>query len=350
MQIEIKRKELKIHAYIWVTWIVIQALVFPFRGPTLLLYVFSPIQYFGSYIAVFYVTSLYVLPKFWPDKVLYLVGGLFAVFAAYIAFRILIFYYVMPVLGKDAPSYSYYDYIIVSFYWCLQYVVFATAYFAFKRKEQLEKTVTEVEYSFLKAQFNPHFLFNTLSYLYTCAIPVSEDVAKAIMLLSEIMRYSLREDRSDHRVPLREEIDHLRKYIELHQLRNNNEVYINLNVYGDTSKQRILPLLLVSPVENALKYGIIDNPSCPLSITLNVEGSRLEFITKNKKSIARAVDSHGLGHKNLMRRLELAYKGKYQLDIHEEEYYYIFNLTIYDLIVADYENYESTNHLPAVTR
>lgn len=328
---KIERKEVYVHIVAWIAWLTIQTLLIPFTGPTLLLYIVSPIQFYSAYIAVFYITALYILPYFWPNKIFHLISSFIILFCVFNAFRIFMLYYVLPSLGKNTMGLSYLEYTRISFFWFLQYVFFAVAYFAFKRKQQLEKAVLESEYSFLKAQFNPHFLFNTLSYLYTNTVFISENTAKAIMLLSEIMRYSLQEEKADHKVPLQAEIDHLKNYIELHRLRNDNEIYINLEIHGDTSDRNILPLLLISPVENAFKYGMISRASSPLCIVLNIEVNQLEFTVKNRRSIARKINSHGLGHKNLMRRLELAYKGKYCVDIQEEKEHYTFKLIINDL-------------------
>ena len=327
------RKELRLHIIAWTLWLFIQSVLFPFRGPTLLLYIISPIQFYGAYIIVFYIVSHYILPRFWPTKISSLVTSVAILFLLFASFRLLMFYYVLPSLDDGFvfdKSISYYRFVRTCFVWFLQYTFFASAYFAFKRKNEVERALIEAEYSFLKSQFNPHFLFNTLSYLYTKVVSVSEDGAKAILLLSDIMRYSLQEERSDHMVPLHAELNHLKNYIDLIKLRNNNEIFVDLKVQGHVSDKLIIPLVLIPPVENAFKHGKNDDALFPLSVIVRAEVDYLKFIVKNKKNrnINGSIYSHRIGSKNLMRRLTLGYGESYHLNVCDEEDYYTFELVI----------------------
>lgn len=335
---QLEKKEIRFHVIAWLCWIIIQSLLYPFRGPSLVLYIVSPIQYFLAYLVVFYSIALWILPQFWPRKIGGLIVSLAILFAGFVLFRILMFYVVLPSLDENFVfdrSFPYKVFAIVSFYWFLLYGFLAATYFAVKRnlthlqrKRALEKSLMEAEYAFLKAQFNPHFLFNTLSYMYTKAAPVSQDLADAVMLLSRLMRYSLQKADRDHQVSLQAELDYLQDFIDLHQLRLDQQLYVQQEIQGDVSTQRIIPLLLVSLVENAFKHGKLHDPDYPLFIGTNASPNKVTFTVSNQKNTTRKVNSYGIGHQNLLRRLELAYPGRYQLDIQDDTKGYLCQLTI----------------------
>ncbi len=113
---------------------------------------------------------------------------------------------------------------------------------------------TKGELHFLKAQMNPHLLYNTLSHFYAKAEDLDTDLANGILKLSEIMRYSLT-DATDDKVSLEGEIEQIKNLIDLHQLRYGNKLFIDLKVDLQTKNVEIYPLLLLSFVENALKHG-----------------------------------------------------------------------------------------------
>jgi len=197
-------------------------------------------------------------------------------------------------------------------------------------KEQeflIEKEALRTELAFLKVQFNPHFLYNTLNYLYAKAIPVSEELADGILNLSDIMRYALKES-TDSRVPLQEEIDHLRQLIDLHQARFSHTLHVAMQVEGDPAPARILPLVLLSFVENAFKHGNLTQEADPLLIHLSIANEQITFYIQNRKSRSQSTTSTYIGNQNVQRRLELAYADKHRLHIREDEHYYRCELII----------------------
>jgi LytS/YehU family sensor histidine kinase len=201
-----------------------------------------------------------------------------------------------------------------------------------RKQEQLRRTerdLLETELAFLKFQFNPHFLYNTLNYFYAETSDVSEKVADGILKLSDILRYSLRES-LDNKVALTDEIHFLENFIDIHQLRFNNCLHIHFQVEGKVEQQRILPLVLISFVENALKHGNLTDPAAPLVIQLTVCDANIQFYVKNKKSKQhREMVSTGLGLANVQRRLAIAYPAQHQLSIEEDETFYTCQLLIY---------------------
>ncbi len=200
-----------------------------------------------------------------------------------------------------------------------------------KIKARLEKEILSTELDYLRYQIHPHFLFNTLSFIYTQVIDLSKDAAQSVMLLSDIMRYALHHNEGG-KVELEQEVQHIRNLLDIHQLRFNHRLSIQLEL-NDTAQfkyRRIAPLMLITFVENALKYGELQEPENPLTIRIGFEDNQLYFYTRNKKKInQQQMVSGGVGLANIKRRLSLLYApDDYSLDIEESAYFYIVNLKI----------------------
>ena len=197
-----------------------------------------------------------------------------------------------------------------------------------EQKMLAEKEALRAELAFLKSQFNPHFLYNTLSYFYFETRKSSKKVAEGIIKLSDIMRYSLKES-PDSRVPLIEEIHYLRNYIDIHQMRFDQNLSVQFKVEGAIEEKRILPLVLISFVENAFKHGDLFNTAIPLLIHLSVNQEGIKFFIQNKKGADRDSSSTGIGLANVKRRLDIAYQERHALTIIEDEQRYTCQLQIY---------------------
>ena len=189
-----------------------------------------------------------------------------------------------------------------------------------------QQEALRAELNFLKSQVNPHFLYNTLNYFYIKAYEHSEELAESIRQLSDIMRYSLK-DNSD-KVTLHEEIEYTEKFISLHQLRYENKLNVDFSVEGDILKRQILPLILISLVENSFKHGKLNDPNYPLIVRINAAKDYTEFLVTNRKSGKNRFESTNIGISNLRRRLDLAYQSGYTLDIRQDDIIYSCNLII----------------------
>lgn len=198
----------------------------------------------------------------------------------------------------------------------------------------MEAEKTKAEFNYLKAQINPHFLYNTLNMFYGQVAGTMPQTGKGIMLLTEIMRYSLNSgSREDSRVYLDEELEQLDNYIELQQLRFNNQLMIRKKITGDTSGIRILPHVFITFTENAIKYGETHNPDTPIEI--NIAASEKEVVFSIKNNIGRsAKDSSGtgLGIENAFNRMKLQYGEllhyAYGKDEVEMTFYVQFKITL----------------------
>jgi two-component system, LytTR family, sensor kinase len=186
-----------------------------------------------------------------------------------------------------------------------------------QRNKEIANEKLKAELSFLKAQINPHFLFNTLNNIYALASAQSEHTAAAVMKLSSIMRYVLTEARNDL-VPLEKEIQFTSHYIELQKMRLTDKTIIEFNIEGEPLGRQIAPLLLLPFVENAFKYGISTRERSPISILLEIKKEYLYFSICNHKhlnTMLRVSDNTGIGISNTRRRLDLFYEDRYALDI-----------------------------------
>ena len=199
-----------------------------------------------------------------------------------------------------------------------------------ERTTRLEKEKMQADYLFLKAQINPHFLHNTLNFLYSRSLPHSAELSEGILTLSEIMRYSLEnQDDGDGKVLLTREIEHLRNVIRIQQLRFDNSLQVVFDIQGEPTGRRILPFVLITLVENAFKHGDLKNTANPVRLNLDIGGNgTLNFICSNGKKKGPKELSTGIGLDNTRRRLELAYGENYSLYIKDQRDLFTVHLTI----------------------
>ena len=198
-----------------------------------------------------------------------------------------------------------------------------------KKLNQVKLTQISTELKLLRAQVNPHFLFNTLNNLYSLALKKSDLTPGLILRLSDMMEYMLSES-ADTKVLLQKDIDNLINYIEIEKIRQGNNAVFELNIQGDLQGKKIVPLLLMPLVENAIKHGINTlQQNAYLNATLTVTGESLVFTIKNNFSDLKSSDSGGIGIKNLKSRLELLYPGAYSMEIgpNGNEYTAILKIT-----------------------
>lgn len=185
------------------------------------------------------------------------------------------------------------------------------------RETEREKLNTELSY--LKAQINPHFLFNTLNTIYSLAIEQSDRTPEAIARLSSLMRYVI-QDATLTQVPLAKELDHISHYVALQNLRLDNTVRVDFSVEGFANGLQIAPLILISFIENAFKYGVNSSEDAYIQIALSVEKAMLCCHVYNKKVhiSADTISTSGIGLSNTKARLALLYPDKHQLLIRDE--------------------------------
>lgn len=203
----------------------------------------------------------------------------------------------------------------------------------YRQKEVIKKIELEkinAELSFLKAQVNPHFLFNTLNNLYALILQKSDKSADAVLKLADIMKYILSEGNLD-KVTLEKELTLLQNYTELERLRKT-DAQIKFTTTGKINGQLITPLLLLPFVENAFKYGLNTvSGNGFVHIDMDVQGNQLHFSVENNNPPAsnkEAIQSLGIGIMNVRKRLDFLYPGKYEMKIAEQPAFFKIDLQL----------------------
>ncbi|HXI00461.1 MAG TPA: sensor histidine kinase [Sphingobacteriaceae bacterium] len=333
-------KKIFLHGIIWTALIAV-IMVIATRGQSVR---YQTIVIFGYYglinILIFYINYLLILPTFlnarryWACAISILV--LIIAFGFAKTGIAIIFKEFLLVRGPKAAVYNVNlrDYFLSTLFVSGFFVFMSTAikfmmdwFVNEKERRGLENEKLIAELAFLRSQINPHFLFNCLNNIYSLSYQKSEKTPEAILKLSEIMRYMLYES-NDPRVDLGKEIRYLENFIELQKLRFKSDFYVQLNIEGSNVHQQIVPLVLISFVENAFKHGVITDPENPIKINIVIDIGRLIFMIENKTSVQNKDVTGGIGLSNVRRRLDLLYPEKYTLDITHNDGFYTAKLSI----------------------
>lgn len=190
-----------------------------------------------------------------------------------------------------------------------------------KKQNEIFAEQLSIKLKFLRSQISPHFIFNVLTNLVSLARKKSEQLEPALIKLSELMRYMLYES-DEKKVALSKEVEYLKNYINLQELRFSYDVVIKTNISSGENEPgyTIEPMLLIPFVENAFKHGMgVSEPV--IEINLGIEKGRLGFDVKNKyiKNTQESKDeSSGIGLENVQSRLMLLYPREHTLTIKKE--------------------------------
>lgn len=197
------------------------------------------------------------------------------------------------------------------------------------RLQKVEKDKMKSELSFLKAQINPHFLFNTLNSIYALAIKKDDKTADAVVQLSELMRYIIT-NANDDVIALDKEINYINNFIQLQKTRLGNTVEIDYLIEGNAYGKCVTPLILISFIENAFKHGVNPNEDSQISINITIINDFLTlFVSNNKVQSKQSKQSDsGIGLQNTIERLSLLYPNNHVLTIDDNPNKYSVTLTI----------------------
>jgi len=178
------------------------------------------------------------------------------------------------------------------------------------RNQQLQIENQKSEMAWLNSQINPHFLFNTLNFFYSEIRLIHPKISESILLLSDIMRYSLIENHNVNLVPVDGEINHIKNYIDLQKNRYNDIMDLSLNVKGEINgkNKTIPPMILLTLIENIFKYGDLFNIDEPCQINIIVEEDQLLYQSVNKVQLQTSnLTPTQVGQNNLKSRLRMVY-------------------------------------------
>lgn len=212
-------------------------------------------------------------------------------------------------------------------------LLFSLVISIYRRLREAESERKAAELNFLKAQVNPHFLFNSLNTIYSMSITKSEETPDAVLNLAESMRYVLNEGAGE-KVELEKEIKYIKNFIALQRMRFNSNLTVEFNVDGTTAGLRICPLILIPFIENAFKYGVSSAKPSTVVISISIKEKTLEMVVENTifKSMNDGISSFGVGISNARRRLELMYSKKFELNIQESDNHFkvVLSIGLYD--------------------
>ncbi len=196
-------------------------------------------------------------------------------------------------------------------------------------KRELETQRDKAELAALKAQISPHFLFNTLNSLYSLVIGTSEKAEEAFIQFTDILKYTYVVSEKET-VSIKEEVKIIHSYINLQEIRFNKHTQVDCKCDVDDPEVQVPPMLMMTFVENAFKYGCSTSKDCEIKIRLNLKEGKLEFKTFNRimKQADKFRDDIPVGIENCRNRLSAVYPGKHSLELNEENGVYQLRLNI----------------------
>jgi hypothetical protein len=199
-----------------------------------------------------------------------------------------------------------------------------------KLRMDIEKEQLQTNLTLLRNQVSPHFFMNTLNNIHTLVDINTESAKDALVRLSTLMRYFLY-DSARGQIELRKEVEFIKSFISLMELRFSDEVDVQLVIPNNIPEVRIPPMLFISFLENAFKHGVRYPLKSFIYFEMQVNGSNLQCTVKNSRHPIIEVphgEYSGLGLKNIKKSLHLLYGNTYKLDIAENEKTYEVHLTI----------------------
>jgi len=291
-----------------------------------------------SYAIIFYGNALWLIPRIYRKKKYFLYALIVIpslVIITWLRARLQYYIYYHFILEKPLEHLPFANYAYPFVTHCLLFIFsiafrFTLDYFKIKQQQEtLLKQHAEAQLNLLKAQVQPHFLFNTLNNIYFVAQRESPLTADLIEKLSSIMRYFL--EQGPHReIPLQVEMDFIRNYMELEKMRIRHPVKTTIEVAEDISNIKIPPMLLIPLVENVFKHGIDKRgKNNYISIKLEVtDRLHLSVCNPYRADARHNGTGWGIGLNNLSKRLQILYGDNFQLFSDHTENVYISNLTI----------------------
>jgi sensor histidine kinase YesM len=206
---------------------------------------------------------------------------------------------------------------------------FITWYGDIKVKVELNKKNYEMELALMKAQINPHFLFNTINNI---DMLIQKDAVKAseyLNKLSDIMRFMLYETKTE-KIALEKELSYIEKYVELQKIRTTNLNYVKYEVKGSAGNLLIEPMLFIPFIENAFKHAENKKVENAIKVAFVIEKDKIQFECENAYSLDTQLkpEHSGLGNELIQRRLVLLYPNRHTFEVENKNGIYKVNLLL----------------------
>ena len=274
--------------------------------------------FFSVFVSINYFV---LLPRLWArQRMGYYVGSLLLLVAVLTFLRLqvarplLMELFIAPVMLERPTAKGF---VLISFFamWLISTLYWMTEswFLSLRERSELKSQKLETELRFLKAQINPHFLFNTLNNLYTLCLLQDAKAAPMVLKLSNILRYVLDEG-SHHTVTLQKEVLFLQDFIDLQQLKTDFTQDIQLALPEVLPPLRVPPLLFLTLLENSFKHGNVDtDQSGWVRAELCLEDAELVFEVRNSFDHQKKTVASGIGLENVRKRLALMYADTYTL-------------------------------------
>ncbi|WP_276504856.1 sensor histidine kinase [Terrimonas pollutisoli] len=319
--------------------------------------IINTVFYLVPFCLTFY-TSIYCLNLYKRKGVSWSIASFFIVFIVMASIGYGYIYLLLPMSGiKLYSSDNFRDFVKYAVLGYVQYFSYALLYFyvvqSFNKERQLrrlqedklrnelenavlkqqelrsQQDKLQLEYAFMRAQVNPHFLHNTLNVLFAQAMEYSQELAENISKLSRMMRYSMESvEHETDKVPVKKELENLQLLIEINKIRFDDKV-VHLAIEGETDGLMLPPLSMITIVENAFKYGDLKDSQYPLLIKVLLRYRQIYFYCRNKKRKDNPELSSGnIGISNLGKRLDVGFKNRYEMKVNDGDDFYTFELTI----------------------
>lgn len=330
-------KVIKVHIIVWcIFWMIDYFFAFAVRAGTM--YPHFPYLINAIFSTVFFYSCVYgiIIPYYLNSRVLvvFLILVLISLFCL-LKFLVEYIFQTETYLQTIKSSGLYFQYLSYELWRYCTMTFFSFAYWFYVksiREEQLrrhtEQLLLKGEIDFLKAQINPHFLFNTLNLIYSEVSEISEKAGKAILSLTHLMRFSV-ESTKHEAIPLEKELEALEEYLDLQKLRFSEGLCLAYEKEGNAIYYSIPPLSLLSVVENAFKYGVISDPENPIRIGIQAHTHTFIFHCKNKiRTDFTDKETTAVGFSNLKRRLQMAFGKNMDLRVIKDSTYYETQLSI----------------------
>ena len=335
------------HILFWVAFYIIFTVLAALNSGSLKESLLSYLAFLPSQVIAGYFLVYYQVPKLLLKKK-YLQFGisfLLSVYVFAVVARLCSIYFAEPFFREDFYQESLLEvmrdplYLAIVYFPTVYVVVFLMLVIKvvkdrFEEKHKLEvlqKEKVNTELKFLKAQTNPHFLFNTLNNLYSLTLTKSDKAPEVVLKLSDMLDYMLYQC-NEPKVPIIKEIELIQNYLDLESLRYNESLHIEFKHSYSNPNATIAPLILITFVENAFKHGMNGKVTEPkIDIQLTVINNELIFKVFNTKPSIISPNKNngsGIGLANVKRQLEINYKENYDLSIEDNDKSFAINLKI----------------------
>jgi two-component system LytT family sensor kinase len=281
--------------------------------------------------ADYYITIYFIVPRFLKKKKYALFVLLSAGLIAFSALlRALVSVQMSLHVFTNSPKVAfgtlYLNSLVNIFIWVELFIIgtmIADRIYSQQQLALLEKERVKHELDFLKAQINPHALFNSLNSIYGHIDKQNQTARNILLKFSGLLRYQLY-DCGEDKISLQKEMEYIRNYISFQQIRKEEDLIVDTEIEIGESSHSIAPLLLVVLIENAFKFvSNFTDKDNKIDIKIGVEGNQFTFYVSNTTEHRQALTAllnpgGGIGIVNLKRRLELLYPNKYELAFKQE--------------------------------